>query len=429
MLGYRRAKMRSRASLLAAAATLLPLTFATPAEAIPFGRRITLRLESDLGFILNANSPYTAGFLVHARVGVLLFEPLSFQASVTEGIFPSRNVPTSLNTNWTGGFRFEPRTVRPAGRLFIDANAGLAVTGFDRRFGFDVGVGWDFEVSRAFFIGPVVRYSHIYQPDDISSGNPDDANYLSVGLSITLRPWPAPSGRAGSLLAINYANMPDRDFDGVPDDFDQCPDTIEDHDGYQDEDGCPDLDDDADGLPDSEDRCPRAAETPNAYEDEDGCPDELPAGRQRIEWTGGEIRLRQRVYFSVNRVVIPPLFFPILTELAAFLQEHPEIRRLRIEGHADDRGPRREGFALSYRRAQAVATFLVEHGVDRARVEPVGFGDLAPTDRAHDEVTRSRNRRIEFVVADGPSGLAPALPEGVWTAESPDLTVPPPSPH
>lgn len=421
--------MTSRARLLAVAAALVPLAWCADAEAIPFARRIALRAEASLGFVLPADNPYTAGMLVHARLGLLLFEPLTLQVSVTEGIFPSRNVPTSLNTNWTGGLRFEPRTVRPGGRLFVDANAGVAITGYDRRFGFDAGVGWEFEVNRYVFMGPVIRYSHIYQPDDLFPANPADASYLSFGLSILLRPSPPPGPRAGSLLAISYANMPDRDFDGVPDDFDQCPDTIEDHDGHQDEDGCPDLDDDADGLPDSEDRCPRYAETANAYEDEDGCPDELPPGRQRIEWEGGEIRLRQRVYFPVNRVVIPPLFFPILTELARFLQEHPEIRRLRIEGHADDRGPRREGFAMSFRRAQAVERFLVEHGVAQERLEAVGFGDLTPVDRAHDEVTRSRNRRIEFVVADGPSGAAPPVPAGVWTAQSPGLTEPPAAPR
>lgn len=421
--------MTPRARLLAVAAALVPLAWSADAEAIPFARRIALRAEASLGFVLPADNPYTAGMLVHARLGLLLFEPLTLQVSVTEGIFPSRNVPTSLNTNWTGGLRFEPRTVRPGGRLFVDANAGVAITGYDRRFGFDAGVGWEFEVNRYVFMGPVIRYSHIYQPDDLFPANPADASYLSFGLSIMLRPSPPPGPRAGSLLAINYANMPDRDFDGVPDDFDQCPDTIEDHDGHQDEDGCPDLDDDADGLPDSEDRCPRYAETANAYEDEDGCPDELPPGRQRIEWEGGEIRLRQRVYFPVNRVVIPPLFFPILTELASFLGEHPEIRRLRIEGHADDRGPRREGFAMSFRRAQAVERFLVEHGVAQERLESVGFGDLTPVDRAHDEVTRSRNRRIEFVVADGPSGAAPPVPAGVWTAQSPGLTEPPAAPR
>ena len=87
--------MTSRARLLAVAAALVPLAWCADAEAIPFARRIALRGEAALGFVLPADNPYTAGMLVHARLGLLLFEPLTLQVSVTEGIFPSRNVPTS----------------------------------------------------------------------------------------------------------------------------------------------------------------------------------------------------------------------------------------------------------------------------------------------------------------------------------------------
>ncbi|MBU0551056.1 OmpA family protein [Myxococcota bacterium] len=65
----------------------------------------------------------------------------------------------------------------------------------------------------------------------------------------------------------------DRDGDGIPDDVDQCPDEAEDKDQFEDEDGCPDLDNDGDGIPDTEDLCPLQAEDRNGYEDQDGCPD------------------------------------------------------------------------------------------------------------------------------------------------------------
>jgi outer membrane protein OmpA-like peptidoglycan-associated protein len=50
--------------------------------------------------------------------------------------------------------------------------------------------------------------------------------------------------------------------------------TAEDLDGFEDEDGCPEPDNDADGIPDAADRCPDAAETVNGWKDDDGCPDE-----------------------------------------------------------------------------------------------------------------------------------------------------------
>jgi len=48
----------------------------------------------------------------------------------------------------------------------------------------------------------------------------------------------------------------DRDGDGIPDDFDKCPDEPEDRDGFQDDDGCPDPDNDGDGILDINDQCP-----------------------------------------------------------------------------------------------------------------------------------------------------------------------------
>lgn len=65
----------------------------------------------------------------------------------------------------------------------------------------------------------------------------------------------------------------DRDYDGIPDDVDKCPDQPEDKDQFQDEDGCPDPDNDGDGILDVNDLCPNQAEDFNGYEDHDGCPD------------------------------------------------------------------------------------------------------------------------------------------------------------
>ena len=70
----------------------------------------------------------------------------------------------------------------------------------------------------------------------------------------------------------------DRDGDGITDDVDKCPDEPEDKDGFQDEDGCPDLDNDADGIPDKDDKCPNEPEDKDGFQDEDGCPD--PRQRQ-----------------------------------------------------------------------------------------------------------------------------------------------------
>lgn len=65
----------------------------------------------------------------------------------------------------------------------------------------------------------------------------------------------------------------DRDGDRVLGASDRCPDEAEDNDGFEDDDGCPDLDNDGDGLADARDRCALEAEDKDGFQDDDGCVD------------------------------------------------------------------------------------------------------------------------------------------------------------
>jgi hypothetical protein len=66
---------------------------------------------------------------------------------------------------------------------------------------------------------------------------------------------------------------PDSDGDGMADNLDACPHEPEDRDGFQEEDGCPDMDNDGDGVIDAADQCPRDPEDMDGFADNDGCPD------------------------------------------------------------------------------------------------------------------------------------------------------------
>ena len=66
---------------------------------------------------------------------------------------------------------------------------------------------------------------------------------------------------------------PDQDKDGINDRYDKCPTEPEDFDGFQDDDGCPDLDNDLDKIPDKKDKCPNDPEDYDSFQDDDGCPD------------------------------------------------------------------------------------------------------------------------------------------------------------
>jgi OOP family OmpA-OmpF porin len=65
----------------------------------------------------------------------------------------------------------------------------------------------------------------------------------------------------------------DNDGDGIKDLMDECPNKAEDDDGYDDEDGCPEADNDEDGIPDEMDGCPDEPEDMDGFDDEDGCPE------------------------------------------------------------------------------------------------------------------------------------------------------------
>jgi outer membrane protein OmpA-like peptidoglycan-associated protein len=103
---------------------------------------------------------------------------------------------------------------------------------------------------------------------------------FELGADINLNSGDTPSGIDppdwGLWLAFNYMNQMvsrDADRDGVADDRDGCVDQAEDKDGYQDTDGCPDLDNDHDGVNDAADKCADLGEDADGFQDDDGCPD------------------------------------------------------------------------------------------------------------------------------------------------------------
>ena len=101
--------------------------------------------------------------------------------------------------------------------------------------------------------------------------------YLRGGVVVAGAPSSGPGSaafRVGAVLRFDPSALPsDRDGDGLDDRLDRCADLAEDRDGFEDRDGCPDLDDDADGVADLKDKCRLVAEDRDGFQDEDGCPD------------------------------------------------------------------------------------------------------------------------------------------------------------
>ena len=70
--------------------------------------------------------------------------------------------------------------------------------------------------------------------------------------------------------------------------------------------------------------------------------------------------------------------------------------KVRLEGHADERGTREYNIALGERRANAVANYLIVNGVARYRIESVSYGEERPVASASNESAWSQNRRVEI---------------------------------
>jgi outer membrane protein OmpA-like peptidoglycan-associated protein len=187
----------------------------------------------------------------------------------------------------------------------------------------------------------------------------------------------------------------DSDEDGVLDHVDACPDKP----GVRTQDpatnGCPPNDRDHDGIPNDVDKCPDAPETYNGFEDADGCPDAPPI---RAEVRADQIVIiNERVQFGFNSDRIEGArSFEALDLVARAMHEHPEIKRVEVAGHTDDRGPRAVNVEVSRRRAAKVLAYLVGRGIAEGRLTSNGVGPDLPVAPNNTEEGRSANRRVQF---------------------------------
>lgn len=113
-----------------------------------------------------------------------------------------------------------------------------------------------------------------------------------------------------------------------------------------------------------------------------------------------EISIRRQVNFATDSADILPDSSALLAEIADVLMRHPEIRRVEIQGHTDNRGGRDHNMDLSQRRAEAVRDWLIAAGVDASRLEARGYGDTDPRAPNLTAANRARNRRVAFMITE-----------------------------
>ena len=102
------------------------------------------------------------------------------------------------------------------------------------------------------------------------------------------------------------------------------------------------------------------------------------------------------IYFDFDRDAIRPEFTPTLDAHARFLMENPR-RRVRLEGHTDERGSREYNIGLGERRALSVRRYMLLQGVSADQLTTVSYGEERPAELGSGESVWARNRRVELV--------------------------------
>jgi outer membrane protein OmpA-like peptidoglycan-associated protein len=149
---------------------------------------------------------------------------------------------------------------------------------------------------------------------------------VDVGFGLELQ-LGVPRKKSGDKETIEVA---DRDHDGIPDEKDNCADRPEDKDGFEDADGCPDIDNDGDRVLDVADKCATVPEAYNGYADDDGCPDTVPTELEALRGTV------EGLIYAEAETQVRQSAQPAIQKIVKIMQTHPSIRILVI-GHTDDR--------------------------------------------------------------------------------------------
>jgi peptidoglycan-associated lipoprotein len=146
-------------------------------------------------------------------------------------------------------------------------------------------------------------------------------------------------------------------------------------------------------LPDATNAPEEAAPDTNATTGSDVSGRDLGSDQAQLEEAR---RAGTIVYFDYDRAEIKAEFVPIVTAHAKYLNGNAS-RRVRLEGHSDERGSREYNIGLGERRSQAVRRALMLQGVTEAQITTVSYGEERPSVQGSDESAYGKNRRVELV--------------------------------
>jgi len=103
----------------------------------------------------------------------------------------------------------------------------------------------------------------------------------------------------------------------------------------------------------------------------------------------------QTIHFEFDKYALKPSAREGLEHNYDLLKEFPDVI-VKIEGHCDERGTVEYNLSLGEKRAKAAKDYLVNLGIDAARIQTISYGKERPVDPRSNEEAWAKNRRCEF---------------------------------
>ena len=113
--------------------------------------------------------------------------------------------------------------------------------------------------------------------------------------------------------------------------------------------------------------------------------------------TVGAISVLKNIFFEFDKYDLQDKSKTELEKMVRFLTENPLIK-IEIGGHTDNDGSPAYNLKLSQNRAQSVASYLLQYGIDIKRISQKGYGADRPIQPNDSEENKQANRRIEFKI-------------------------------
>jgi outer membrane protein OmpA-like peptidoglycan-associated protein len=116
--------------------------------------------------------------------------------------------------------------------------------------------------------------------------------------------------------------------------------------------------------------------------------------RGRVVVTDTQTEILDVVEFAPGTAALKPSSLPTLDAVAATMLGNPSIELVEVQAHTSGTGDDAANLELSDRRATVVEAYLVQAGVEPARLESQGYGNTQPIERG----VSAKNERISFLI-------------------------------